>query len=359
MMRVIVALALAAIGCHRPDAPDASARGWIPRHNTHATHFAILTLGDARRIVVTGNAGDTDTVTDIVLHAPLRRIAMASTTHAAYISALGATDRVVACAHAAEVRDQAMRAAIEAGRVADLGTAADPDREQLISLDLDALLGYPFGGAGGTIRQIGVPVIQVGEYLEEHPLGRAEWIRFFGVLLGREREADSMFSGIVQRYDAIRLTVPRDTVPVVLFGSTWQGQWYVPPGNSFMARLILDAGGRYLFADRRAAGNIALDMETMIHLGSEADAWGMITDVPDPVTATFCQGDDRLRSFRSVRDQRLFAGSSSRADLFGRASIEPDVVLQDMICVLHPARCAGRRPVYYHRLDHQGIPSRL
>lgn len=359
MMRVTVVVAFAAIGCHRPNAPDASARGWIQEHNTYATHFSILTLGDARRIVVTGNSGNTDTVTDIVLNAPLRRIAMVSTTHAAYISALGATDQVVACAHAADVRDQAMRAAIQAGRVTDIGTAADPDREQLISLDLDALLGFPFGGAGGTIGEIGVPVIQVAEYIEKHPLGRAEWIRFFGALLGREREADSIFNGIVERYEAIRRTVPRDSAPLVLFGSTWQGQWYVPPGNSFMARLILDAGGRYLFANRQSDGNIALDMETMIHLGSEADAWGMITDVPDPVTATFCQGDDRLRSFRSVRDQHLFAGSSSRTDLFGRASIEPDVVLLDMTCVLHPATCAGRRPVYYHRLDQQGIPSRL
>ena len=303
----------------------------------YATHFAIYSSGEIRRLIVFGHGGFADTVADVQIISALERIAILSTTHAAYVSALNATDRVVACAHAAEVRDAALRGAIADGMVVDIGAADLVDREQLLALKPDAVLVYPFGGAAGTLDDLGLSVIQVSEYLEEHPLGRAEWIRFFGALLGKEREADSLFNGIVERYEEVRSAAPRDSLPVVLFGSVWQGQWWVPPGNSYMARLIDDAGGSYLFSDRKGSGNIAIDMETMIAEGSRADVWGMITALQGRVTsASFTAGDPRVASFHAVRDHRLFAGNSVDADLFGRAMLEPEVVLRDLVGILHP-----------------------
>jgi iron complex transport system substrate-binding protein len=326
----------------RSGGPESEKKNWNAVPNAYATHFSLLRKDAGRRLIVFGHGGPTDTVTDLVLDTPLKHLAIISTTHAAFISALSGTDRIVACAQAKEVRDRDLRAAIDAGKVKDIGTANGLDREQLVAIKPDAVLGYPFGGEGNALKDLGIPVINVSEYLEEHPLGRAEWIRVFGVLLGKENEADSLFKGIVERYEAVRKSVPRDSVPTVLFGSVWQGQWWVPPGNSYMAKLIEDAGGRYIFADRRSDGNIAIDMETMISKGSDADYWGMIADIDASKTLGvitkihFTGGDARLDEFEAVTQGHLFIGNTHTEDLFGQALLEPDRVLGDLEDVFHP-----------------------
>ncbi len=88
----------------------------------------------------------------------------------------------------------------------------------------------------------------------------------------------------MERYERVRSRVRRDTMPSVLFGSFWNGQWFVPPGNSYMAKLIDDAGGRYVFADRKGEGNITVDMETMITVGGKADVWGLVAALGPVIT---------------------------------------------------------------------------
>ena len=188
---------------------------------------------------------------------------------------------------------------------------------------------------GAWAEGLGIPTIEVSEYLEEHPLGRAEWLRFFGVLFGEERLADSLFAGIRERYEAIRVDSAIAERPTVLFGSVWNGQWWVPPGNSYMARLIEDAGGRYVFADQKGDGNVAVDMETMITVGKEADVWGMVAQLDPFVTdLDFTHGDPRLAGFKCMKDQRLFVGNTTVSDIFGTALIDPDGMLRDMKAVL-------------------------
>ncbi len=328
---------------------------WKPIATRYATKFKVWARGDDRLVVVFGNGGERDTVgcylissdprahlpIDAVLMAkPVGRLAMLSTTHVPYISALGRVGTVVAGAHLDQVRDTDLLAAIQAGKVKEIGTGQGVDRERMLALDLGAVFTYSFGKSEiGALEALGIPVVEVSEYLEEHPLGRAEWLRFFGVILGEEHKADSLFAGIVQRYELVRSRVRRDTMPTVLFGSCWNGQWFVPPGNSYMAKLIDDAGGRYVFADRTGDGNITVDMETMITVGGNADVWGMISAERGPIRSTaFTAGDERLEKFRSVSSRNLFAASSD-ADFFGKALIEPDVLLQDMCCCLRSGQC--------------------
>jgi len=335
-------------GCKTPQV-DAKRSEWSILPNAYATHFSILSNGKEHRLIVLGHGGIGDTVGDYLISKPMQRIAIISTTHAAFISALGATDRVIACAQAGEVRDEALRKSIDAGRVKNIGTTDQLDREMLLSLKPDAVLGYPFGGESSTLKNLGIPVMQISEYLEEHPLGRAEWIRFFGVLLGKEQEADERFANIMRQYEVVRGAVERDKMPTVLFGSVWQGQWFVPPGNSYMAKLIEDAGGRYLFADRKGDGNITLDMETMIAEGSQADVWGMITQYNGEVTPSlFTGGDERLEAFKAVRTGRLFIGNSVVSDLFGQAALEPEQVLRDLACRIQPVTCTSDAPMGHY-----------
>lgn len=351
--------------CSTPT-PEAGSAAWHRLPNAYATHFAILANGDQRALVVLGHGGERDTVGRYVLGpggsfngtavpTTLTRVAILSTTHAAFFSALGCVDRIVAATHCDQVRDPALRAHIGAGAVAEVATGDGVDRERLLALRPQVVFGYPFGGAANDmLAKLGMPVVEVSEYLEEHPLGRAEWLRFFGVLLGKEREADSLFTAIRQRYVAIRVDSSRaGERPTVLFGSVWNGQWWVPPGNSYMARLIADAGGRYVFADRKGDGNIAVDMETMINVGGKADYWGMIAEISGtPTERDFTNGDPRLEALNAVREHHLFLGNSAQEDLFGQALVEPDVMLSSLLrCIsdprMHVSDAPTTRPAYF------------
>ncbi|MBL8001492.1 MAG: ABC transporter substrate-binding protein [Flavobacteriales bacterium] len=336
-------------GCTAPSPPKTPVDDWRARTFTYARSFEVFTRGAERRIIVHGHGGAADTVG--MYHAvpggrctepgcraahldiPLRRLALLSSTHVPFLAAVGARDAVVAVTFPDEVRDSVLRAAIAEGRVKGLGSTEALDRETLIALRPDAVLTYPFGAQQqATLKENGLPVVQVSEYLEEHPLGRAEWVRFFGSLTGREREADSLFAAIEQRYLAQAALAERDTVhPVVFFGSQWNGQWSVPPGNSYMARLIADAGGRYAFAHRTASGNIDIDMETLLATLDTVDNWGMIAAVDGHVFPRHLTNNDpRFNKLDVVRRFHFFAGNTRTADLFGQALLEPDQVLRDL-----------------------------
>lgn len=340
-------------------APEAQLRSdqeeWTTARNDHATNFRILVRGKERRLLVFGHGGPTDTagryqvITDGHVPDPgwstvpedVHRIVLGSTTHVPYLLALNALETVVGIAHGGQVRDGAFQDRLRAGGVQEVANGDGVDRERVLALVPDMITAYPFGGGQGRMLPgAGVPEVAVCEYLEEHPLGRAEWIRFFGVLLGRERQADSLYAGIKVRYEALCADSAAGRRPRVLFGSVWSGQWWVPPGNSYMARLIGDAGGRYVFGDRTGRDNIAVDMETLVAMGDSIDRWGMIADVEGtPAVSDFTNNDTRLSGLKAVRNHGMFIGNTRTADLFGQALLEPDVVLKDLRACLR-----GERP---------------
>jgi ABC-type hemin transport system substrate-binding protein len=336
-------------GCGRRNDSGATGAGWVRDTLRYARSFTIWRNGEERLLLVHGHGGVGDTAGAYHLAPdgrwsatpfkadrmgmPLRRLATLSSTHVPFITALDARDALVGVAFPDAVRDQVLARAIAEGRLKGLGTTEVLDRETLIALRPDAVLGYPFGGgAQATLGGAGLAVVQVCEYLEQHPLGRAEWIRFFGVLTGLERMADSLFDAIAARYEATAAMAAADTVhPVVFFGSQWNGQWSVPPGNSYMARLIEDAGGRYAFAHRSAPGNIDIDMETLLATLDTVDNWGMITAQEGEVYPRhLTRNDPRLVGLGVVKEFHLFAGNTRTADLFGQALLEPDQVLRDL-----------------------------
>ncbi len=326
---------------------------WEQLELHHARSFALEARGDDRRVTVFGPGGCTDTIGIHLLSSeptdhlalPLQRLAVVSTTHLPFIQALGKLEAVVGATHIDRIVDAGLKDVLIRG-AQDIGTAEGVDREQLIALAPDAVLDYPFGRADAAAQQLGVPRIAITEYLEEHPLGRAEWLRFFGVLLGCEQLADSLFAGIVERYTAQVIAGPAAR-PRVFFGSVWQGQWFVPPHGSYMSTLVHNAGGAMLFGDRRGGENIAVDLETMLDECSHADHFGVILAVEGtPDALQLVGGDARLAALPAVQ-QGGFHGNSATSDLFGKALLEPDRVLIDLACIFHPERCNDHVPRYF------------
>jgi iron complex transport system substrate-binding protein len=276
----------------------------------------------------------------------LERVAVVSTTHLPYFTALHAGPLVVGVAYTDQVRDAVVKDQIAAGNTAEIARADGLDRERLIALRPQVVFDYPFGSDSRSM-EMAQPTIAVTEYLEDHPLGRAEWIRFFGLLIGREKLADSVFKAIVHRYEFVREQRGHlGAAPRVLFGSHWEQNWFVPPGNSYMARLIDDAGGKYLYADSVVEGNITLALEQVLVAGEQCDHIGVVLATQGRVDAAALAGDPRVARLDAVRKGGFF-GNSATSDIFGQALLEPDVVLRDLRCIFHPRICAGHKPTYF------------
>lgn len=346
------------LGCGGSEQPASKEAGWSAIPNAYARHFELQVRGADRRIVVYGPGGMVDTVGIYVLagrahgremqvDTPLTRVAVVSTTHLPFFTALGVPDAVAGVAHMDQVRDPIIRQRIAVGKVVEISRADGLDRERLLSLAPQALFDYPFG-RGEQKPGAFEKGIAVTEYLEEHPLGRAEWVRFFAMLLGAQNKGDSLFNAIAHRYEFVRdLRGHLDESPKVLFGSHWEQAWFAPPGNSYMATLIADAGGRYWFADSVATGNLPMALEEVLVAGRGCRHFGVLLAADrkvDPLDMV--GGDPRIAALTAVR-KGGFIGNSARSDLFGQALLEPEVVLQDLRCIFHPRACGGHKAKYF------------
>jgi iron complex transport system substrate-binding protein len=340
--------------CASESERDTSKSTWEEVALQHARCFTIEQRGDERRLTVFGPGGTTDTAGQYLLSPidapghvplPLSRIAVVSTTHLSYLQALKALGVVVGAAHLDRLVDPELIAKVK-GVVPEIGTANGLDRELLIVLAPEALLDYPFGQGGSTSAIPDLQRIAVTEYLEEHPLGRAEWLRFFGVLLGREQMADSLFNAIAERYKAALHPEGKER-PRVFFGSAWQSRWYVPPGNSYIGQLIADAGGDYCFSSIVAGENVAMDLEQVLDETARADHFGAVLAHSGSVDPVLLAGGDRRIAGMKAVSQGGFVGNSASSDFFGRALLEPDLVLRDLRCIFHPSECSGHVPRYF------------
>ena len=352
------------LSCGTPE-PRPVWEGWKAVSIRYAEHFQLWERGADRLLLTFGPGGNSDTtgifaLSDPAMNAPfpagtvpfgrpLQRVALMSTTHAPFITGLGCSDAVVGCAHLDRLRDTILLEKARSGRLEEIGTADGMDRERILMLAPDALFTYPYGPSGNTDKVVSVPMVPISEYLEQHPLGRAEWIRAFGMLFGRQALADSLFAMIVERYEKASSTVPSgEERPMVFFGSSWKGTWSIPSGSSYMSRLIGDAGGRYMFADRHATGNLDIDLETVLQEGGKAEYWGRILEQDGAVGPSDVAGDDaRVLALPAFKQHACFYANSSESDLFGQAVMEPDVVLKDLIGIFHPKLEKERVPRYF------------
>lgn len=266
---------------------------------------------------------------------PARKITCLSTTHVSFLDKIGALSLCKGVAFADLVRNTNARNAIENQEIANLSSSEDVDMEKLLATGSEYFFVYPYGhGNYEKYTSKGIACIPVSEYLERHPLGRLEWIKVFGYVLGKRQEADRYFEHVKARYlELCEETKNEDNTarPCVFTGSEEAGVWYAPPGNSFQSKLIHDAGGNYILKDTISNGNITLPFERLLLLAHDCDFWGKVEFSPTPLTAKeIMKKDSRYAQLRAVKENHIFLCNTNEADYFGDAVVEPDVLLQDL-----------------------------
>ena len=297
---------------------------------------------------------------------PLQRSVVFNTAHASLIGMLNATDRIAGVADLKYMLLPDVQRRVQQGEIVDCGNSMSPDIEQIVSLHADAILLSPFENSGGygRLEKLGIPIIECADYMETSPLGRAEWMRFYGLLFGCSQQADSLFSMVEHAYCVLRDSIASTSqylnlstsqrlnssarpagalsersgertslLTERLTGSTW----YVPGGKSTMGRLIADAGATYAWADDDHSGSLALSFETVLSKSGNADVWLMNTSSPQPFTYESLAAEHHgYTQFKAFREQNIYFINTLQVPYFEEVSFRPDLLLRDYITMLHP-----------------------
>jgi iron complex transport system substrate-binding protein len=286
---------------------------------------------------------------------PIRNVACLSTTHIPMFDGLNAFESISGVAYANYIKNNKLHELIDAGSILEIDGASGLDTELLLASESEYLMVYPYEDEGyGKYTNYGLQLIYNAEYAEKHPLGKAEWIKFVGLLTNKFEEAVSIFEQIEGRYLAAKSKV--DSIvdkPTVFAGSYFKSMWNAPNANSLVARLLEDAGAKYVFNDTTQQGNIVMDKETFLSIAVSADYWGRV--VNNSQVVDWPLDYDVLKNFVSFNKKQAFYCDVTLTDYFGVGTIEPDVILKDLIAIFH-SNINHHKPVYFKSFDSNQYP---
>jgi iron complex transport system substrate-binding protein len=297
-----------------------------------------------------------------VITVPIDRIAVTSTTHLAQLQSLNQLDRVVGFSDPNLIYGDEIKARFVQRKVVTIGTDSTINVEQLIALKPDVISIYGLGDASDAqpkLREAGLKSMLYGEYMETHPLGRSEWVKSMAMLFNQEAEATQLFDQIAQNYQRIAtLALAAQSRPTVLTDAQYQGTWYVAGGQSYVAQYLKDAGASYLWADNDSSGSVPLPFEAVYAKGREADVWLNVNQDWNTLDMLL-KADERYTNFKPVNTGRIYNNNGrmnelGSSDYWQSGLMQPDVVLADLVTILHPGLLGDRALVYYRSLA--GLP---
>ena len=240
------------------------------------------------------------------------------------------------------------------GEIVDCGNGMNPDIEKIIDLRPDAIMLSPFENSGGygRVGSLGVPVIECADYMETSPLGRAEWLRFYGLLVGQEQRGDSLFAQIEKEYLTVKnLAAQATSRPTVLSDLKYGSAWYIAGGQSTTGRLYADAGADYVFAELPNSGSVPMAFEVVFDKGEHADFWLIKYNQPQDKTYKELQKDYSLYTrFKAFRERRIYGCNTYRIPFYEESPFHPEILLKDMVKIFHPELLEGYEPKYFSNL---------
>jgi len=289
-----------------------------------------------------------------IIDIPLQNIVVTSTTHLTPLKILGLQDKLIGFPNTSYISNPVFRKLVKNGQIKELGSGRQINTEKLLMLHPDLLMQFssgPVQNSDKTFIKNGIPVLYNADWMEQNPLGRAEWLKVFGILFDKEKLADSIFSQIEVRYLKIKQQI--DTIsqkPLVFQGGSFGDKWFVPGGRSYAAQLIKDAGGQYLWKDDTHNGSITLNFENVLLQLPKADVWlnpGMLIS-REAITKEIPVAKD----FKSFKTDRIYTYNLTRGPgggvlYFEESNAYPDRVLSDLFHIFHPEQSSQH--LYYYR----------
>lgn len=308
--------------------------------------YVLVSCKDSARMASKVSAMD-----GTVVYTPVGRGVMFSAPHCYLMGEIGAADALSGVCDLNYINLPYLHKAVSEGRVADCGNGMSPSVERIVSVSPDALFVTPFEGVNyGQLANIGVPLVECADYMETSALGRAEWMKFYGMLVGRENEADSLFAVVKRNYaDYSNKAMKSALRPRVITERVVSGVWYCPGGESSMGQLLRDAGVDYVFADDKHSGSLTLSPEKVIEKAATADWWLFVNSGAGNLDRngllTEYEGYKMIKAYREGHVLECVPSISN--PYFEQISFRPDFLLADFISWFHPELHISSSAHYY------------
>ena len=275
-----------------------------------------------------------------IIRTPLQRVIPFTTVHASLLMTFHQQKRIAGVADLQYIKIPWIQQMCRQKKITDVGSAMSPNTEKIIETNPDALMISPFDNSGGygKVEELGIPIIECADYMETSALGRAEWMRFYGMLVGAEKEADSLFAQVDSSYMALRKMAHQSkTTHTLLMDKKTGAVWYVPGGKSTMGLIMADANARYAFARDTHSGSLSLPFETVLNQAGESDIWMFRYDSKHVTTLKEVMSEYQgYGQLKAVKTGNCYGCNVSTSRFFEESPFRPDYLLADFIQIIHP-----------------------
>jgi iron complex transport system substrate-binding protein len=295
-----------------------------------------------------------------VIRVPIESIICMSTTHVSMITALNEEETIKGVSGVDFLFEKKLRTRIEGHKIADVGYEDNLNKELVIKISPDLIMVYGIGnesaGYLSKLKELGFKILFNADYLETDPLGKAEWIKVFGALFKKEKEADSIFYSVSEEYNSLKSYI-NDNIkvrPSVFLGLPWKDTWFISPGNSYLSKLISDAGGDYLWKDTKSQISMPFGIENVYIKAVSAEYWlntGSVSNLNEIIAI-----DNRLEELSSFKKGNIYNNnnrveSGGGNDYWESGTIKPQIILKDIASILHPDLFPGYKLYFYKKIE--------
>ncbi|WP_343486011.1 ABC transporter substrate-binding protein [Allomuricauda sp. d1] len=295
---------------------------------------------------------------DAIIATPVENLVVTSTTHIPALESLNGLEKLVGFPDTKYVSSKAARHLISEGKIRELGSNESLNTEVVINLQPDVVVGFSIdnqNAAYETISKARIPVVYNGDWTEQSPIGKAEWIKFFGALLEKEKEADRIFNEIEESYQKIKnLASEISERPTVLSGALYKDVWYLPAGESWASQFLADANTDYLWASTEGSGSLSLSLESVLEQGRTADFW--ISPSQFTSYSEMQEASSHYTEFDAFQNQKVYTFAATKGETGGLLYYElapqrPDLVLKDLVHIFHPEVLPEHEPYFFTPLQ--------
>ena len=288
-----------------------------------------------------------------IVKVPLQTVIAFSTIQCSMLKEIDEQHRITGVCQAKYIDLPYIQERLKAGKIIDLGSMHKPDVEQLINLMPSALIVSAMETGMGYLDKLRIPIIATTDYMEDTALGRAEWIRYHALFYGKEALADSLFQETERRYNEIKDRVKNASNKPTVFNDLKFGKtWRIAGGKSYLANLIRDAGGEYVWNDDNSTGSTRLSAEMVLDKAGLADIWLLKYNREEDFTYNRLKQEDKIYAqFGAFNKKQIWGCNTGKVHYFEDLPIHPDSILKDMAKIFHPNLVTDNKLSYFKSLD--------
>lgn len=287
-----------------------------------------------------------------IIRTPVERAAVFTTVHCSLLKTIGHGENIVGVADLKYIKIPYIQEQVKKGRIADCGNGLSPVVEKIIEVKPEVILLSPFENSGGygKLEDIDIPLVECAEYMENSPLARAEWMKFYGMLFGEEAKTDSLFAVVDENYHALKAEAAKAGEGLsVLIDKIVGSVWYVPGGKSTIGQMVQDAGGHYPWANDSHSGSVSLPFEAVLEKAGDAEVWIYRYNSDHKQTYKELLSEHRgYNQLKAFADRHVYSCNVEQTLFYEESPFRPDWLLSDFIQILHP-NIPNKVPLRYYQ----------